>query len=1275
MSDPQALLVPVEVSAMAATDKLTNASADPFYRWVPKFYKRERPANPEPEPFITTSLKGDAARGVYLHWRLPDALLRGRLDLSTGRGPAAFPVFPTIPNRWLVLRHFRPTDTGAPLPAAGGWLVHSDYLDASKGTVPYLHDNKATKLGTSTDLAAQDWTEPANPPTPFLTAAGPGLPDFPVFQPYNADVLSFHDPLTGLVTTDGTISYLVAGWHSAEGEDPLSVQQIKKLLDFRGEYGHHTTDQARFEAALAALGWQCPIGTKPVHRSLYVGTALGLAWRVDDLPESDLPTDPKGALTVAVGNSAADARSALREGATAEDRLLLEAFDHGVLDELDDALTDHGRDIMDDAAHRTWFAPSPAGFSWQIVNRPGSQPPPTPPAEAAAELVWLAQLNARQRKFDDGLRRLAELRQRLYDLWWWTYDRKKESEEFKAFKAKSTIQLDPGQDGLAKETRAQQELCFGTDGKGGLRAAIPWGNTPSDLQTGIDAYRRDHKLSTGKPLAAHREIKRTPAPPYQRPTDPVVLISGKGARMAAPRSGPLPCRTEKRLLKAVALEGSTPVTPTKVPTAPAKLASVTSPLTWAPVTALLTHFAVLEEAARLVWPTGSPDHRPRGPLHLLKHGGKTLTVTDREGDAGVWPEYTDLWRQPWQPLYLLWAVRCHPLPYRTGSGSTAATHWTFDGRAHHWAGEAQKPGQTVKGRSRLSALPGFAVRGRAEEYINRYVTDSALAKTIRAQADSEHNRNQISQSLDGLDAWLAQRKPAHHFDPLGGTGKALLTTEPVVANAETAASLRHFDPVRSAQFVIEELTLVDQFGRVCKAVNETTAGQVHPRRSAAVRPDPDPAHPGKPLVADTAVAGWEYRFVQLPPRLHQPARARLEWLRRTDDDQPVPVDVLPVDPAHSPVCGWLVPNPREHSLLVYGSDGAGLGELHVAGPAGAERVDWLPLPGSRWLTREQITATPDTFTAAHPHLGGLLRRLLKKPQGQGSAEGPPAFRDLLAVIDLALHTIAPPGQHTDPHWTLLAGRPLALVRARLRIELAAPPLYDATWQRLPVGPQADDGNVLRSARWPVRLGDAHRAGDGLVGYFTTDPAEGTSKSTPYHRLFTGHRPADPESSFPVAIDAAADPRVLAAHAEDSAAPPAADTAAWATLLIDPWAAVHAHSGILPVVAAKLPETFVRGPMATLSPALRTGPLLASVLPGGTVPGDGKPSGPSVALPTSAAWQGVWSWAERTPPGHAGPWADLPLSDTNSGAHPPGSVPVARTGFLALTLEQQPKGTT
>ncbi|GAA1880732.1 hypothetical protein [Streptantibioticus ferralitis] len=1274
----QSLIVPVEVAALAVTGQMTVSSM--FRRWVPKFFKRKPRQSPEPDPSAASDLGQPQDRGVYLHWLLPPALVRGRVDLSTGQGTEADIAFPTIPNRWLVVRHFRPTaESGKPLPKAAGWLIRSDFLDPRKGTSPYLHNGESTKIGASIDLENGSWSEPLAPRPQFLTAAGPGLPDFTSFQPYNANVLSFHDQLPdGLIDTAGTISYLVAGWYSDADEDPLCARQIEKLLTFRGEAAHHTTEQSRFEAALHALGWRCADGTRAVHRSLYVGTTLGLAWQVDATPDSDLPMFPMRDMRVAVGNGATDARTALlEETATPRDRLLLEAFEYGVLDELDDALVDGGRDILDAAAHRTWFSPTPAGFTWQIVDCPpahGEQEParkPRPDEEVMAERAWLARLNRDQRAFDDAMRDLAALRGRLYGLWW--------SSGLEAapddFRTDCATQLDPARDGLAKRVKSQWEACFGADG---ARAKIPYGDTPSALRASIEEYREQHKLSTGRPLAADRELKRVPAAPYQRPTDPVVLINGPGARMEPPRTTPLDCRTPAQLLAGVALEEGIPTTPSRIPPAPAHLADVTGALPWAPMADVLAEFAVLEEAARLVWPSGSPEQRPRGPLDQISYQGKSLRIHDRAGKDGVWPEFTELWRQPWRPLYLLWQVSCHPLPYLTGSEESAVANWTFDGRRHRWSGTGNLKDQSIRGRARLSPLPGFALRGRVEEYINRYGDE--YADTLRRQADSEQNRNQISQTLDGINAWLAQRVPAHHFDPLDGPGRTLLATEPVVPNPAVDEELRHFDPVRSAQLIFADLTLVDQFGQTCRLVNPNVPAERRLLRAPSVTPDPDPDHPDEPLVANASEAGYRDRFVQLPPRLHQPARTRLEWLSGRDDDHPVSVDALPVDPDHTPVCGWLVPNAREGTLLVYGGKGEGLGELHIAGEQGKERVEWIPLPGSPWLTRQTVLADSDTFTTAHPHLGGLVRELLEEPPKPvdptpaALTRGPAAFRDLLAVIDRALHAIAPAAQHTEPHWSLLVGRPLALVRARVRIELAGPPAPAPTWSRLLSGPLADDGNPLRSIRWPVRLGDPFRAGDGLVGYFTADPAASTAKSTPYHRMYTAYRPPRPESTYPLPIDAAADPRVLAAHTPDSSAPASANAAAWLTLLVDPWATVHAHTGILPVISAALPEPYVRGPLSSLTPSLRTGPLLASVVPGTAVPGATAPSDPTVALPRSTAWQATWSWSERSAAGTGtGSWSELALSNTSTGVHPPQSVPVARTGFLTLTPD--PRGKT
>jgi hypothetical protein len=66
--------------------------------------------------------------GVHLHWALPDGLCHGESP-----APGSEPVFPLIPNRWLVVRLQRPVGS-APAPACRAWVVESDSItDRKKG--------------------------------------------------------------------------------------------------------------------------------------------------------------------------------------------------------------------------------------------------------------------------------------------------------------------------------------------------------------------------------------------------------------------------------------------------------------------------------------------------------------------------------------------------------------------------------------------------------------------------------------------------------------------------------------------------------------------------------------------------------------------------------------------------------------------------------------------------------------------------------------------------------------------------------------------------------------------------------------------------------------------------------------------------------------------------------------------------------------------------------------------------------------------------------------
>ncbi|MFE1788637.1 hypothetical protein ACFW7J_09615, partial [Streptomyces sp. NPDC059525] len=295
MSVDNTLIVPVEVAALAV-NRTTRDTGTPhvFHRWITNFSSIGDGIPPEPAPFSSPEeWTGREDRlGVYLQWELPAALTRGHHDEEEGVGD-----FPLVPNRWLVVRH---TDSTRTLKA---WIVESDYLDPENGSVsfqdpdfdpnadPDSGGSAATKIGRCHELAGP-WSEPTGRRAPFLTAIGPGLLTFSVFQPYNSNVFSFHDTL--LDTPDGELpaqerlSYLVVGWYADPDADILAG----------------TDDLA---ALLERLQWTPPVSSgSGIRASVYSGTVLHLDWDLTG-PVPDSPCPAPADITPIVSNSVADA--------------------------------------------------------------------------------------------------------------------------------------------------------------------------------------------------------------------------------------------------------------------------------------------------------------------------------------------------------------------------------------------------------------------------------------------------------------------------------------------------------------------------------------------------------------------------------------------------------------------------------------------------------------------------------------------------------------------------------------------------------------------------------------------------------------------------------------------------------------------------------------------------------------------------------------------------------------------------------------------------------
>ncbi|WP_422647554.1 discoidin domain-containing protein [Actinoalloteichus caeruleus] len=1117
------LVVPIEVHALLVNYKVRKFQT--FERWSPSLFlmlHEDYRASGEPPPYQNRQdvTNDPGFEGVHVQWRLPEALTDGFVHPDTGQSQ-----FPLVPNRWLVVRYHSLNGRRQ----ATGWVVHGDYLEsrdtatpAKQGSNPYLDPHASAPtldhLGRAHPLADGAWREPTPPTPPFLTAVGPGLPAFAAFEPYHQNVFAFHDTLDDLRPTphspapDTDLSYAVIGWYSDDQADILVHARNNAIPGLLPE----NIPNPDINTVLDALGWTCPGEVSRVVRTRYAGTALPIPWqREGDHPPSERP-DPAG-IKVAVGHSIADAAAAMAAQQTRSARTgeVVNALFQGKLHELDTA---DGPIDLAELTHQSWFSRREGGHVWQVVSRPSEQrdpqqpPPPQPP--------WVDQLNADQAAYDAALPMLTAAQWRLWTLWWlrnlppnqrphgYTWDDKVWQKKI---------------DELRASVAARRKEVADLAGR------IPHAGDPEALDRATAQFAHHHQLP--ETLELTRSTRRD----YYRPTDPVLVLSNTGTTDPLGRDGddPLLCRTPSTLLTKVKINNKWvgPEKSAPVPTLDG-LPEVCS--------ALLAEFAMLDTAAR------TPAAGGTTALHGIVAHPETHT-------AGGFPEYTRVWRQPWQPMYLQWKIKYCATPYQTGTSA----HWDFDGDRYRWQGTGAAAGDGEGGR-RWTVFAGQSFLTPAFTYVLREqlrrelaTAPAATAAGLESLRERLHDLRILSQTLDGFHDWLL-----HH------DGTARLTTDPTILSMvgesnhvpDGAGDPRQhrFQPVRAGQFYVTDLRIIDRFGQVLRKVapEQSQPTQFTPIRAASVTPDAPPfdAAPGP------------QRFLQVPPRLLHNARLAFDPLPAQGGDTPA---------TSTPVAGWLLVNHLDQTLLVYAPDGEALGELRVVttvtGTKTTRATAWNALPHAPYRHPSQ----PE-FAAAHPDLAGFATALLGHPHG--------AFTDLMNTIDQALDHIGDPSPVEDRNPTRLLGRPVALLRASLGIELLGPALTDSTWDRVLTPPAPD----YTDHRWTVRLGDPDRLADGLIGYFAaTEPGHPTD----YRRLHAVD-PVSGTGGYVVPIGTGAGLRVPARPADSP-------VTHHLTLLACPHTTVHATTDILPVTGLTLDADLTHQALSRIRASFRLNPVLAS----------------------------------------------------------------------------------
>lgn len=272
---------------------------------------------------------------------------------------------------------------------------------------------------------------------------------------------------------------------------------------------------------------------------------------------------------------------------------------------------------------------------------------------------------------------------------------------------------------------------------------------------------------------------------------------------------------------------------------------------------------------------------------------------------------------------------------------------------------------------------------------------------------------------------------------------------------------------------------------------------------------------------------------------------------------------------------------------------------------------WNALPHAPYRHPED-----DDFAAAYPHVAAFARGLL--------AHEPQAFEALAKTIDTALDHILEPSPDEDRSPARLIGRPIALIRTRLNLDLLGEPLTDPSWKRALVPPDEDypdqrdhpDYRNYPDYRWTVRLGDPDRLSDGLIGYFAADDHD---QRTRYHR-FHAVDPNGPANAYVTAID-------TGSHLTLPARPADRPATHHLTLLACPHTAVHATTDILPVADVSVDADTTHRALAGIRASFRLNPLLAPDRfgPRWRQP----PSRPNPATPSRR-----WRTATRPPPTRA-----------------------------------------
>jgi len=1134
--------------------------------------------------------------GVNLHWSLPRCYRRAESHadgssqsqgVRTEAADPSYPVFPLVPNRWLVVRRLIAATPPNKIPKFQSWVVESDRrwevddipddYDLETDVTPFVNfegdpsDSEALKkqgevfIGSKTPL--ESWSETSKPHVK-LTVANSSNPWFADFAIHNPNVFStmddfaYKDGDATLHLTEAKADYFVIGWHSTAAADPMDdpgSERARRLSQLMLRLNTNTGDHLMTEWNASTSGTRCLL-----HGAIY-----GVSYSRTSPPKSladtaaEKFTSMTGIEPLSVGTTALDGMLAFlnahkddKSGRVLDEGARKLAEEISIISQLVYVSEDeyNSRVKAQDLVLQHNYSRSSGGTEWHYAGQSADGCSPavassTPDASGVSDLDRISQLNTLQTRLDITERELASARWSLFAEWWkYMSDERKAQAAVKA-KYQSKVQL--------AKTRVQELV-----------------NLVSQLRTSIDF------------LVNLVDCKKTNKPPFYSRKDIAICVAGVDSGWPLDFMDPLTCRLDHQI-------------PTK------------------------SRKAVYE-----IYSEGKSPVPSEGDLQGVAEKLLAECLSSPATDNGHTTGFQSWEQNPFVPLFIewegdyyhvdkkKWSVELRRSPI--GHSHQQVCYVVNEDLASDSAN--QKDVRSLSGRMTVMPHAALSLQAAVIQVLDRLPESSLLDKTQRDDIRKNIQKLKfISASLDGFTAHLLTRVKGAHVKPnVRSQGQSVepltASTAPEIGfdldtlrliDAETGVTpygrLQSFGKdsvpfkgVTHGQMTFTKLNIVDKFGQV------VCAPLPRPRRRWPREP-PEPIYPClsdylTPDMVKQRDGLWRpntiflepetdegktpiCRFIQLTPSINQDARITASFVAPNPE-----VNVAAGSPAwrqiqdfEPPVWGWIIINYADCGLQFFLANGTFYREVRISSTAGA-------VTGSKWLP----AAAPDRTGAADQiQMDELIQALASRP---GYLQ---AFFD---VINGSIRNMPFPPADYAGCVNAIVGKPLALVNVGWGLELAEPALKA---QNTIGGRPKDEAAELASYAFSIKLGDLERPFDGLVGYFLNENGSSPPK-TEWDKLYTyftkdidvglsaDHVVPITPKRFPTLNPYYIDP---VATGDISAA--VASRLLVTTIIADPYTPCHAYSPILPIASIQVPAWATQAVMKNMAAFFHLGPMLLS----------------------------------------------------------------------------------